>query len=107
MKTKTTNSGLKVKANVKAGGMHTINHNSLGLHVRTAVKAGGMPLRPNHSSSQQKTKTSSGLKVKANVKAGGMHTINHNSLGLHVRTAVKAGGMPLRPNHSSSQQAIG
>jgi hypothetical protein len=54
-----------------------------------------------------KTTKTSGLKVNSNVKAGGIHSINHNGRGLRVRTAVKAGGTELRPNHNSTQQAIG
>ncbi len=50
MKTKTTNSGIKVKANVKAGGMN-LNHSSKGLRVTAGLKAGAMtPMRPNHNS---------------------------------------------------------
>jgi hypothetical protein len=41
MKTKTTNSGLKVKANVKAGGFKD-NHNGSALRVTTGLKAGGI-----------------------------------------------------------------
>jgi hypothetical protein len=46
MKTKTI-SGIKVKANVKAGGMRP-NHSRSGLSVKAGVRAGGN-LRPNHA----------------------------------------------------------
>jgi hypothetical protein len=51
MKTKTTNSGLKVKANVKAGGfwMNGANHNHSGLKVRAGVKAGAFICQKNHN----------------------------------------------------------
>ena len=39
MKTKTI-SGIKVKANVKAGGLGNSNHTRAGLKVRVGVKAG-------------------------------------------------------------------
>ncbi|MGH9751292.1 MAG: hypothetical protein ACREA2_00780 [Blastocatellia bacterium] len=67
--------GLRVKTNVKAGGIkvpqrngdgHTMNHNQTvarGLKVKTNVKAGG--LNPNHNQTVAR-----GLKVKTNVKAG-------------------------------------
>ena len=49
MKTKTTNSGIKVKASVKAGGFQ-FNHNAFGLRIKAGLKGGAMlPLRPNHS----------------------------------------------------------
>ena len=46
MKT-TTNAGLKVNANIKAGGL-TTNHSRAGLSVKAGIKAGG-GMRPNHS----------------------------------------------------------
>ena len=46
MKTK-TNSGIKVKATIKAGGLKE-NHVRTGLKVATGLKAGGQ-LRNNHS----------------------------------------------------------
>jgi hypothetical protein len=49
MKTKTTNSGIKVKANVKAGGISLNNHNQSGLRVRAGVKAGSMISVKNHN----------------------------------------------------------
>ena len=42
-------SGLKVKSNVKAGGMIAINHNRVGLKVRSAVKGGFSTLQSNHN----------------------------------------------------------
>jgi hypothetical protein len=50
MKTKTTKtSGIKVTANVKAGGL-TWNHTRAGLKVRVGLKAGTtLPMRPNHN----------------------------------------------------------
>jgi hypothetical protein len=42
MKNIQTNSGLKVKTSVKAGGLSTVNHTRGALKVRSAVKAGGL-----------------------------------------------------------------
>ena len=42
MKNIQTNSGLKVKAGVKAGGLTSVNHTRGALKVRAAVKAGGL-----------------------------------------------------------------
>ena len=42
MKNIQTNSGLKVKAGVKAGGLNSVNHTRGALKVRSAVKAGGL-----------------------------------------------------------------
>jgi hypothetical protein len=47
MKTKTI-SGIKVKANVKAGGFDNKNHSRAGMKVRAGVKAGEI-LHANHS----------------------------------------------------------
>jgi hypothetical protein len=47
MKTTKTTAGIKVKANVKAGGLGTGNHNRPGLKVRAAIKAGEI-LLANH-----------------------------------------------------------
>ena len=51
MKTKTTKTGLKVKANVKAGGIspYIVNHSRLGLKVRAGVKAGSQIALKNHN----------------------------------------------------------
>jgi hypothetical protein len=50
MKTKTTKtSGIKVTANVKAGGLGSQNHNQAGLRVKAAIKAGSMISVKNHS----------------------------------------------------------
>jgi hypothetical protein len=50
MKTKTTKtSGIKVTANVKAGGLGTQNHNQNGLRVKAAIKAGSMIRVRNHN----------------------------------------------------------
>ena len=48
MKTTTKNTGIKVTANVKAGGLNS-NHNSAGLRVKAGLKAGMTELRHNHS----------------------------------------------------------
>jgi hypothetical protein len=40
--------GLKVKAGVKAGGLHA-NHNSSVIRVKTGVRAGCVKLQANHS----------------------------------------------------------
>jgi hypothetical protein len=47
MKTTTKNTGIKVKANVKAGGFKD-NHNKTGLKVLSNLKAGGI-YKSNHS----------------------------------------------------------
>src|SRR5215831_3464510 len=60
MDTIKTNSGLKVKAGVKAGGLGTSNHSRGALKVRAGVKAGGLGTS-NHSRGA--------LKVRAGVKA--------------------------------------
>ena len=49
MKTTKKTSGIKVTANVKAGGLPARNHNRSGLRVRTAVKAGPMISVKNHN----------------------------------------------------------
>lgn len=49
MKTKAKNTGIKVTASVKAGGLNS-NHNAAGLKIRSGVKAGSTTeLRQNHS----------------------------------------------------------
>jgi hypothetical protein len=74
MKTKTTNSGIKVTTNVKAGTLYR-NHTRNGLKVRAGVKAAG--LFTNHSRI--------GLKVKAGIKAGGKLHQNHNARVMAIR----------------------
>jgi hypothetical protein len=64
---------MKVKTNVKAGGL-TSNHNqkaARGLTVKSGAKAGSptLPLPPPAKSNHNQTAASS-LKVKTNVKAG-------------------------------------
>jgi hypothetical protein len=50
MKTKTKISGIKVRANVKSGGLPNCNHSRGGLRVKAGLKAGATtPMRPNHS----------------------------------------------------------
>jgi hypothetical protein len=41
------NSGLKVKAGVKAGGFIPLNHNRRGLRVEAGVKGGGLTAQRN------------------------------------------------------------
>src|SRR5262249_4219676 len=77
--------GLKVKSNVKAGGL-TVNHNqTMGLKVKSGVKAGDIPVTGNHSQTIAR-----GLKIKSNVKAGEIPiSNNHNQTvasGLKVKT---------------------
>jgi hypothetical protein len=93
------NASMKIKTNVKAGGLQAArqNHNQTvarGLKVKSNVKAGGVPLNHNQT-------VASGLKVKSNVKAGrlegpyGTGGSNHNqtvSRGFKVKTDIKAGG---------------
>ena len=67
---------VKIKTNVKAGGMQ-INHNQSGLALKTAVKAGGTFLNHNQS----------GLTVKTALKAGRIAT-NHNQ-NIATRTPRK------------------
>ena len=78
------NAGMKVKSNIKAGGLQ-INHNqtvSKGLRVKSSVKAGTM---------------------------GGFYGNNHNqtiakSSGLRVKSSVKAGGKPISIEGGPSKQ---
>jgi hypothetical protein len=65
VKSKRRRTSLKIKTNVKAGGIAT-NHNQTtarGLKVKTNMKAGGTV--PNHNLTAAR-----GLRVKTNVKAG-------------------------------------
>jgi hypothetical protein len=48
MKTTTKNTGIKVSAGLKAGGLRPPNHNRNTLRVKTALKAGAI-YRLNHS----------------------------------------------------------
>ena len=77
MKTIQTNSGLKVKASVKAGGLP--NHNRGGLRVKAGVKAGGLVAQPQPRRPR----------VKAGLKAGGS-CYNHNRRLATTRSAVTA-----------------
>ena len=83
---------MKIKTNVKAGGIVGANHNqkvASGLKVKSSFKAGIDPIASNHNQTV-------GLKVRTNVKAGGTN-MQHNqkvSRGLKVRTDVKAGICP-------------
>jgi hypothetical protein len=49
MKTTTKNTGIKVTAGVKAGGVPTGNHNRTGLRVRAGIKAGATITVQNHN----------------------------------------------------------
>jgi hypothetical protein len=60
-----TAAGLKVKSNIKAGGL-SVNHNQTtprGLKVKSGVKAGGLSSNHNQTAAR-------GLRVKSNIKAG-------------------------------------
>lgn len=50
MKKTTKNSGIKVNAGVKAGGIGTPNHSCIGLKVKAGVKAGSTISVQNHNS---------------------------------------------------------
>jgi hypothetical protein len=65
----TTKAGLKVRANLKAGGFGPPNHNRGSLKVRTTIKAGGFG-PPNHNRAA--------IKVRSGVKAGSMAMKNHS-----------------------------
>jgi hypothetical protein len=92
------NYGMKIRTNVKAGGIGT-QHNqtvSRGLKVKSNVKAGDWPVSSNHNQTVTR-----GLKVKSNVKVGAQdyppgpgQDLNHNQTvasGLRVKSGVKAG----------------
>ena len=50
MKTNKKNTGIKVSANVKAGGMPFLgNHNTRGLKVLSNIKAGTFIVQQNHN----------------------------------------------------------
>jgi len=64
----------------------SVHKENYGMKIKTNVKAGGMPLNHNQTAAR-------GLKVKTNVKSGAL-TQNHNQTatrGLKVKTNVKAG----------------
>ena len=82
-------SGVRVRSNVQADEL-AANHNQSGLMVRTSVKAGGIRLQ-NHNQS--------GARVRSNVRAGKL-AANHNQRGVKVRSGVQAGG--LWQNHNQS-----
>ena len=90
MKTTKTNAGLKVKASIKAGGLH-LNHNRVGLKVQADIKAGGF----------DPPTTTAGLKVQAGIKAGGLH-LNHNRAGLKVQGwhQGRRGFLPAQPQRA-------
>ena len=69
MKTNKKNSGIKVTAGVKAGGINLGNHNRRGLKVTAGIKAG---------TSHQRNHNGRGMKVTAGIKAGVMYQRNHN-----------------------------
>jgi len=54
---------MKIKTNVKSGGLNTQNHNQTALRVKTHVKPGAIGLIKNHNQTV-------GLKVKTGIKAG-------------------------------------
>ena len=68
-KQRSNNAGMKVKSNVKAGGVN-MQHNQTvtrGVRVKSGVKAGGVNLQHNQTIARE----SKGLRVKSHVKAGG------------------------------------
>jgi hypothetical protein len=64
-----TKAGLKIRANIKAGGLGG-NHNRAGLRVKAAMKAGG--LGGNHNRSA--------LRIRSGVTAGFSLVQNHSRL---------------------------
>jgi len=78
--------------------MKTITKNT-GIKVNAGVKAGGLPPNCNHSRG--------GLKVKANVKAGSLvGARNHCTRGLTVKASIKAGSLVGARNHSARMVAL-
>jgi len=107
MKTTTKNTGIKVNAGVKAGGVCPgPNHNRSGLKVASGIKAGDVLRAPNHNARMiavsQTAAKSTAIKVSTGVKVGGVCPgPNHNRSGLKVASGIKAGDVVRVSNHNA------
>jgi hypothetical protein len=106
-----------VKTNLKVGKL-AVNHNEVlvretarakGVKVKTNVKAGGITTSNHNKTLVRETAKAKGVRVRSNLKAGGLSTLNHNQTliretaktkGVKVRTNVKAGGTQYQHNET-------
>jgi len=91
---------LKVKSNVKAGGV-SFNHNQMltrGLKVKSKVKAGGINFNHNQTLTR-------GLKVKSKVKAGGITSITTRWLDARPKGQKQHQGRRNEPESQPDREA--